>query len=582
MWEDTFVAKSAGAVHLSTVRRQYKGRVYETHLLRHSFREDGKVKNRTIANVSALPADTIELIRRSLAGERFVAPGTDLVHGRSLAHGNVVAVLGLLRRLELEPIIEAKRSRQRDLCVGMIAGQLLHHVSKLGSVREWADTTLPAVLGIEDADDDELYDAMDWLGERQERIEKRLAKRHLGEGATVLYDLSSTYFEGRHCPLAKIGYSRDGKKGTLQVEYGLLTDVEGRPVAMEVVPGNTGDPTTVAAQVEKLKERFKLREVVLVGDRGMLTSARIEALKQVGGVEWISGLGSVQIAKLVKTGALQLELFDEVNLAEITHPDFPGERLVVCKNPFVAAERARKREDLLRAAEATLAPIIESVSKGRLQGEKAIALRVGTALARNKVRKHLELVITDTTFSAHRKQEQIAAEASLDGLYVIRTSVTADRLDSAAVVRTYKQLKHVEEAFHSFKSIDLRVRPIRHRLERRVKAHLLICMLAYYVQWHLVREWAPLLFRDEELPFPVDPVAPAQRSVKALRKVTTQRLEDGSVVHNLHSLLKHLASLTRNRMTLATAPDAPFEMVSQPTPQQARALELLRLTPSSL
>lgn len=573
---------TSGRVHLATVRRHYKDRVYETHLLRHSYRDGSKVKNRTLANLTALPAETLDVVRRSLAGERFFAPGSDLVHGRSLAHGNVVAVVGVLRQLALEPIMEGKRCRQRDLCVAMIAGQLLHHVSKLGNVREWADTTLPSILGIEDADEDELYDAMDWLVERQQRIEKRLAERHLGDGVVVLYDLSSSYMEGSHCPLAKIGYSRDGKKNMMQIEYGLLTDYEGRPIAIDVVPGNTADPATVATQVEKLRERFKVRDVVLVGDRGMLTSARIEAIKKVGGIEWISALRSPQIAKLIKDGSIQLDLFDEVNLAEISHPDYPDERLVVCKNRFLAEERGRKREELIQALEAKLEPIVKSVTAGRLVGEKEIGLRVGTALARNKVRKHIEVTITETTMVVVRKQAQIAAETALDGFYVIRTSVAAERLNSAAVVRTYKQLKQVEAAFHTFKSIDLRVRPIRHRLENRVRAHLLICMLAYYVQWHLVRAWKPLLFRDEEPPFQTDPVAPAQRSAAALRKVRAKNFADGSPVHDFHSLLGHLGSLSRNRMSVVGAPDADFDMVAQPTPQQARALELLQLTPNTL
>ncbi|MFN2592161.1 MAG: IS1634 family transposase [Candidatus Dormibacteria bacterium] len=571
-----------GSVHLATVRRHYKDRVYETHLLRHSYRDGSKVKNRTLANLTALPAATLDVVRRSLAGEQLLTPGSDLVHGRSLAHGNVVAVLGLMNKLALETIMEGKRSRQRDLCIAMIAGQLLFHVSKLATVREWADSTLPSLLAIEDADEDELYAAMDWLLEHQQRIEKRLAERHLADGVVVLYDLSSSYLTGRHCPLAKIGYSRDGKKGSLQIEYGLLTDHEGRPIAIDVVPGNTGDPATVAAQLEKLRERFNVRDVVLVGDRGMLTSARIEAIKKVGGIEWVSALRSPQIAKLVQDGSIQLALFDEVNLAEITHPDYPGERLVVCKNPFLAEDRARTREELLQALEAKLAPIATSVAAGRLRGEREIALRVGTALARNKVRKHLEVTITDTTLAVVRKQAQIDAEAALDGLYVVRTSVDAERLDSAAVVRTYKQLKLVEAAFHSFKSIDLRVRPIRHRLEDRVRAHLLICMLAYYVQWHLVQAWRPLLFRDEEPPFQTDPVAPAQRSASALRKVRGKIFTDGSPVHDFRSLLEHLGSLTRNRMSVAGAPDAAFDMVSQPTPQQGHALELLGLTPTSL
>ena len=572
-----------GAVHVATIRRQYKDRVYETHLLRQSYREGGKAKNRTLGNLSHLPAETLDLVRRNLAGERFVSASSDLVLLRSLGHGHVVAVLGLLRQLGLEQIIDARRSRQRDLCVALIAAQLLHHLSKLGTTRAWGDTTLPTLLDVGDADEDELYAALDWLFERQQRIESKLAAQHLGEGAVVLYDLSSSYVEGRHCPLAKLGYSRDGRQGTLQIEYGLVTDAEGRPIAVEVVEGNTGDPATVAALVEKLKVRFGLREVVLVGDRGMLTSARIEALRATGGVAWISALRGPQIRALVESGSLQLGIFDERNLAEIRDPAYPGERLVVCKNPLLAEERARKREDLLQATEAKLAPIVAAVTAGRLHGAAAIGLRLGKVLGRHKVGKHFDLVITDTSLTVTRKLAEIAAEAALDGIYVVRTSLAEDRLDSAAVVRTYKRLSHVERAFRSLKSVDLRVRPIRHWREDRVRAHVLLCMLAYYVQWHLERAWASLLFRDEDRPSPDDPVAPAQRSAAAQLKARTQRLEDGTPVHDLHTLLGHLRSLTRNHMALARVPEAPaFEVTSKPTPLQARALSLLGLTPTTL
>jgi hypothetical protein len=576
-----FVATRGGTIHVARTSRRYKDRVYESYLLRRTYREGGKVKNETVGNISHLPPHLIELVRRGLAGEQFL-PASELVLERSLPHGNVVAVLGTLRRLGLDLLLDRSSSRQRDLCVGMIVARLLAPGSKLATSRGWGQSTLGAVLGIEDADEDELYAAMDWLLERQERIERRLAQRHLEEGGIVLYDLSSSYLEGRHCPLAKLGYSRDRKKGTLQIEYGLLTDAEGRPVAIEVFAGNTGDPATVATQVDKLKRRFGLDQVVLVGDRGMLTSARIEDLRAVGGIAWISSLRSPQIRALVESGSLQLGLFDERNLAEIRDPAFPGERLVVCKNPLLAQERARKREDLIAATEEKLAPIVAAVEEGRLRGTAAIALRVGRVLDKHKVGKHFALDIGDDRLVVQRKQAEIAAEAALDGIYVIRTSVSAEQLDEAAVVRAYKLLVHEERAFRTLKSVDIQLRPIHHWSETRVRAHALLCMLGYYLQWHLERAWAPLLFRDEDRPFQADPVAPAQRSAQALRKASTQRLEDGSVAHSFRTLLAELATLTRNRQAPATAPEAAFEVVATPTPLQARALALLDLTPRSV
>ncbi len=566
---------------MSVTRRHYKGKVYETHLLRRSFRENGKVKTETVGNISHLPPEVIDLIRRGLAGERFV-PASGIQIERTLPHGNVVAVLGLFRRLGLEEILDRAPSRMRDLCVGMIVQRLLRPSSKLATTRLWGQSTLSSVLGIEDAGEDELYAALDWLVERQERIEDRLARRHLQDGALVLYDLTSSYVEGRHCPLAKLGYSRDGKKGTLQIEYGLVTDAEGCPVAVEVVEGNTGDPATVASQVAKLKGRFGLRDVVLVGDRGMLTSARIEALKEVGGVEWVSALRSPQIRALVDGGTLQLSLFDERNLAEITDPAFPGERLVVCKNPLLAAERARKREELLAATEVKLTSIAARVTGGQLRGAGAIGLRVGRVLNTHKMGKHFDLQITDTELTVQRKHAEIVAEAALDGIYVLRTSVTEDRLDTAAVVRTYKRLSTVERAFRSLKAVDLQVRPLHHWAERRVRAHVLLCMLSYYVQWHLERAWAPLLFRDEDRPIPEDPVASAQRSAAAERKASTQRLDDGTPVHSLRTLLAEISTLARNRMAPIGVEAAAFEVVTTPTRLQAKALALLNLTAASL
>lgn len=570
--------KRGNPVHVATTRRHYKGKVYETHLLRRSYREGGKVKNETLGNLSHLPAELIDLLRRALAGERFISL-EQWELGPGLPHGHVIAVLGMMKRLGLEKLLAAEHSRQRDLVLGMIAARLLEPASKLATSRLWKQSTLAAELSIEDADEDELYAAMDWLLARQDQIEKRLARRHLKSGALVLYDLSSSYMEGRHCSLAHVGYSRDGKKGTLQIEYGLITDAEGRPVAVEVFAGNTGDPATVANQVQKLKQRFGLEQVVLVSDRGMLTSARLRELEKLGGVGWITALRAPQIQALVDSGSLQLSIFDERNLAEIKADNYPGERLVVCKNPLLAQERTRKREDLLRATEAKLAPIQERVKEGKLGGKDQIGLAVGKVIDRHKMAKHFLIEILENGLQVWRKQASIEAEAALDGIYVLRTSVTPEGLESGEVVRAYKLLVRVERAFRSFKSIDLQVRPIRHWAENRVRAHIFLCMLAYYVQWHLEQSWAPLLFKDDEPAPAADPVAPAQRSAKALRKARTQRLEDGSPVHSFRTLLGELKTLTRSRILPPDAPTAAiFDKVSTPTPFQVRALALLGLS----
>jgi hypothetical protein len=575
------VRKRGGAVHVATTRRHYKGRIYETHLLRRSYREDGKVKSETLGNLSHLPPELIELVRRGLRGERFL-PADGFEIARSLPHGAVVAVLGTLRALDLERLVDRRHSRQRDLVVAMIVARLLAPGSKLATSRSWGQSTLGATLGVADADEDELYAAMDWLLERQERIEQGLATRHLEPGGLVLYDLTSSVIEGRHCPLAQRGYSRDGRPGTRQVEYGLVTDAEGRPIAVEVVPGDTADPATVPAVIERLRDRFELADVVLVGDRGMLTSARIEGLR-VAGLGWISSLRAPAIRKLAQGGTLQLGLFDERGLAEISDPAYPGERLVVCRNPLLADERARKREDLLAATEARLAPIVARVAAGHLRGKDRIGLAVGKVIDRYKVAKHFALDIAEDRLVVTREADAIAAEAALDGLYVLRTSVPPARLEAPDVVRAYKRLSRVERAFRGLKASDLAVRPIHHWTEPRVRAHILLCLLAYYVRWHLERAWAPLLFRDEDRPELDDPVAPAVRSDAALAKARTQRLPDGSPVHSFGSLLSELATLTRNRVVPVGAPDsAAFEITAIPTPLQARALSLLGLTPSSV
>ena len=573
------MSSRGGAVHVATTRRHYKDRVYETHLLRRSYREGGRVRTETLGNISHLPPELIDLVRRGLAGERFL-PAAGMEIRRSLPHGHVAAVLGTLRATGLERLIDARRSRARDLVVGMLVARLLAPGSKLATARRLGQTTLGATLGIEGATEDELYGALDWLGARQARIEGRLAARHLEPGGLVLYDLSSSYVEGSHCPLAKLGYSRDGKKGTLQIEYGLLTDPAGRPVAVEVFPGNTGDPATVPATLETLRVRFGLERVVLVGDRGMLTSARIETLRAAG-LDWISALRGPAIRTLAQDGVLQLGLFDERNLAEISHPEFPGERLVVCRNPALALERARKRVELLAATEGALGKIVARVEAGSLRGAARIGIAIGRVIDRFKMAKHFELEIADDHLAVSRRTDAIAAEAALDGLYILRTSVPAERLDAPAVVRSYKLLARVERAFRSFKAADIAIRPIHHWTEGRVRSHVLLCMLAYYLAWHLERAWAPLLFRDEERPEGVDPVAPAQRSDAALAKARTQVLPDGTPVHSYRTLLAEMATLTRNLVVPAGAPDeAAFEITATPTPLQARAFELLGLSPA--
>ena len=566
-------------MHVAVVPSRQRSGEYSSVLVRQSYREEGKVKHRTLANLSKLPPTVVDTVRAMLRGEAVgpLADAFEIV--RSLPHGNVLAVLGEIRKLSLDKLIAARPRRERELSVAMIASRVLQPESKLATVRSWESSTLAAELGVADADEDELYAAMDWLLEQQPKLESALARRHLTEGSLVLYDLTSVYLEGSQCPLATRGYSRDGKRGLPQIEFGLITNREGCPVGVEVFAGNTADPNTVAAQVDKLKERFGIAEVVLVGDRGMLTSARIEALKEVGGVSWISALRSSQIQALLKHGDLQLGLFDKRNLVEISSPDFPGERLVVCKNPALAQDRARKREELLLATERELDKVVEAGKAGRLKSKDSTGLRVGKIVGRYKVGKHFKLDITDNGFRYQRDAEGIAAEAALDGLYVIRSNVAEERLDSNEVVRSYKLLAGVERAFKTMKSVDLQVRPVHHRLAERVQAHIFICMLAYYVRWHMERAWAPLLFKDEERPVAADVVAPARRSSSALAKARTQRLADDTAVHSFRSLLTQLATLTKNTVRVPLSP-ATFDKLAIPTPLQTRALQLLGLSAS--
>jgi hypothetical protein len=570
-------------MHVAKVVRPYKDRVYTYYFLRQTYREGGSVKHRTLANLSHLPPELIELIRRSLKGERFVAAADALRIVRSLPHGHVAAVLGLLRSLGLETLLDRRPSPMRDLATALIVARLLAPASKLATARGLADSTLAARLGVEGATEDELYGALDWLLARQARVERALAARHLAEGSLVLYDLTSTYVEGSHCPLARHGHSRDHRPDRAQIEFGLLTDARGCPVAVEAFPGNTADPATVEAQVEKLRTRFGLAEVVLVGDRGMLTSARIERLKDVGGIGWVSCLRAPAIRALVEAGDLQLGLFDERNLAEIRSPEFPGERLVVCRNPALAAERARKREALLVATEGALERVAGMVGRGRLRSAAAIGLRAGRVVNAKKMAKHFELDIAEGVFAYRRRTDAIAAEAALDGLYVVRTSVSEERLDAPAVVETYKRLSAVERDFRALKGDDLAVRPIFHYREDRVRAHLFLCFLAAYVRWHLEAAWAPLLYRDEAPPARTDPVAPPARSAGALAKERDHRTPDGLPVGSLPTLLRHLATLTENRIVPAGLDDgAAFSQLSVPTALQDRAFQLLGFTAGSV
>jgi Transposase DDE domain len=563
----------------NTIRRGE--REYTSVLLRRSYREGGKVNKETLANLSHLPPETVELVRRSLRGERFLAAAEAFEVERSLPHGQVAAVLAMARALELSRLLDRKPSPERSRVLAMVCQQVLAAGSKLACTRALSQSTLAEELAVEGVEADALYAALDWLLERQPAIEARLARRHLAEGAHVLYDVSSSYFEGRTCGLLAFGYSRDGRRGSLQIVYGLLCDREGRPIAIEVFPGGVHDDKTLPAQIEKLRRRFGLRTLVLVIDRGMVTKANVEALAAEQGVGWITALKAPQVRKLVKEGSLQLSLFDQANLAEIESPDYPGERLVVCRNPLVAAERARKREDLLAATEAALAPISERVEAGTLAGAAEIALAVGQVIGKRKVKKHFELEISDGHFAYPRRQAQIEEEAALDGFYVLRTNLAADALAAPDVVRSYKQLAHAERAFRTLKGPELEIRPIRHRREHRVRAHAFLCLLAYYLEWHLRKAWAELLFVDEQPPLAADPVAAAERSQAAKRKASTQKTARGETCHSFQSLLAELALIVRDTNRIPQT-GATFTKVTRPTPNQARALKLVGADPSRL
>lgn len=573
-----------GPIHVATTQRAYKGKVYVTHLLRRSYREGGKVKHQTLGNLSHLPADLIEIIRKRLRGEPIGGDDWEII--RSLPHGHVAAVLGTLRQLGLERLLASRPSRQRDLVVAMIVARIVEPSSKLATARalkaETATTSLSSELSLEELDEDELYDALDWLAAAQHRVENKLAKKHLADGTLVLYDVSGSYYTGRRCALARFGYPRDGKQGVPQIVYGLLCNAEGCPVAVQVFAGNTADPNTLDAQIQKLRRRFGLTRVVLVGDRGMLTSKRIdEQLRDVDGLDWISALRADSIRKLASQGTIQPSLFDQRDLAEVQSPDYPDERLIVCRNPLLAEERARKRRELLEATEKKLEEVVAATrrEKRRLRGQLKIQQRVDKVINQYKVGKHFQTEISDESFSYCRNTEKIAAEAALDGLYVIRTSVDAQVFSPEKTVRTYKDLAKVERAFRSLKSVDLKVRPIYHWLDERVRAHVFLCMLAYYVEWHMRRQWAPILFDDHDRQGAearrASIVAKAPRSAAAHRKDASKRTDDDGPVHSFQSLLDDLGTLSKNRVRAARASTGEFDVLTQPTAVQQRAFDLL-------
>ena len=636
-------------------------------LLRESYREDGKVKSRTLANLSKLPAEAIDVLRRSLKGENlFSTDSFEIIEDGSPAHGHVDAVMTAMRRLDFSKLICSRRSPQRDLVVAMVVARILEPKSKLATTLWWTDTTLPEMLDVSDADEDDLYGAMDWLLERQGGIESKLADRHLKNDALALYDLTSSYFEGQTCPLAALGHNRDGKKGKLQVNYGLLTNRKGIPVSVSIFEGNTGDPKTLMPQVEKVRNTFGIEQFVMVGDRGMLTQKQVDVLYDIDGMDWIGALRPEAIKNLVTNGAIQMGLFDERNLFELKHPDFPGERLIACRNTELAHRRSVKRESLIQATvkeldkvrgmvqrgrlsgkneievrvreilkkyrigkhfetdirddgfnfkvneeelidevtakskgdqalikkrlersrrhiesiDKQLVNLSQKVDKGQLHGQDKIGVRVGKVINKYKVGKHFEFDIRDNDFSFDINQDNVKKEAALDGIYIVRTSLPKERIDADETVRSYKLLSQAERAFRSFKTVDLMVRPIRHRLEKRVRAHIFLCMLAYYVQWHMMEAWRPLLYADEDQEAKVlrDPVAPAKRSDSAMEKIRTKRLDDGSRVYSFRSLLGHLRAIVR---ATCRCPDekntsATFVMTTRRNPKQQKAFDLLQ------
>jgi transposase len=567
-----------GPVHVVTTTRHYKGKVYQTHLLRRSYRDGDRVRNETVGNLSHLPPHLIEWIRRALRDE-VVMPVASCEVVSSLAHGDVDAVLTAMDRLGITRVLSARRCPEADLVRAMIAARVVAPHTKLATTRWWQTRTLATDLGVETATEDDLYAAMDWLLARQPTIEAALAARHLPTGGLVLYDLSSSYMEGTTCPLAKRGYNRDGKRDKLQVNYGLVTDGRGCPVAVAVVDGDVTDSRTVLPQVQRIRETFGVRELVLVGDRGMIAQATIDTLQTLEGVSWITALKTASLRQLHAHGPLQLGLFDERNLCALTDPAFPGERLIACRNPDLAVRRAHKREALLTATEGELAKVVGMVARGTLRERGAIGIRVGRIINKYKVAKHVTVTIADRALQYTRKPAAIAAEAALDGIYVIRTNLTVTQMDDAETVRTYKSLSQVERAFRSLKTVDLHVRPIHHRTADRVRSHIFLCMLAYYVEWHLREAWRPLLFADEDQAAKTrrDPVARAERSAAADTKAATHRTTDGTPVHSFRTLLEDLSTIVRNQCRLRDVDDAPtFTLTTTATPAQRRAFDLIR------
>jgi transposase len=569
------------SMHVATIKSQRHGNTYVTYLLRRSYRDGPHVKHQTLANLTHLPPRLIDIIRRSLQGEQFAAVGELFRVIGSKPHGHVEAILTAIRKLGLDNLIATRPSRQRNLVIGMIAERLLFPCSKLATTRHWRSTTLADELDVADATAEELYQALDWLLKRQKAIENKLAQRYLAEGSLVLYDVSSSFYEGHTCPLAQFGHNRDGKKGLPIIVYGLLTDHQGRPVAVEVYPGNKADAKTVPDQVNKLRQRFGLEQVVLAGDRGMLTTTQIDHLRQHPGLGWISALRSSAIQKLLTNGSMQPSLFDKVNLAEIHSPDFPGERLIACYNPLLAEQRRRKRDKLLAKTEEKLTALAKQVARRTQKPltRTEIALKAGRMINRWKMAKHFKLTIASGIFRWKRRTESISREEQLDGLYVIRTSEPAQRLSAEDSVRHYKRLGLVEQAFRSLKGLDLLVRPIFHRVAPRVRAHIFLCMLAYYVEWHLRKVWAALLFADEELDVDReerDPVAPAASSESAQAKKQRRRNAAGLEVHSFRTLLAELATRTRETCQVtAESSEALFTQIVDPNPIQQEALRLL-------
>jgi transposase len=547
--------------------------------VRESYREGKKVNKRTLANVSFLSIEQAEALRLILKGKKIALVDELFEKRSSKHHGHVDAVLKSVKRLGLDRIISAKRFKERDIIVAAIVARICKPHSKLAMTRWWDDTTLPESLDLQAVDEDDVYEAMDWLLARQGRIEKKLAKRHLREGDMVLYDLTSSYFEGVTCPLARLGKSRDRKRGTLQVNYGLVSTKDGCPISVSVYEGNTGDPTTLMEQAEKVRDDFGIGDVVLVGDRGMITQKQIDELRVVGGFDWITAMKTGGIRKLVEDGVLQLDLFDERNIFEFTHPDYPGERLVACRNPVLARKRAHKRDSMLEATQRELDKVRAMVGRGRLKGQDAIGVRVGKVVNKYKMAKHVVLHIDEGHFDFEMNEESIAGEAALDGIYVLRTSLSEERMSTAEVVRSYKNLTYVERAFKSLKSIDLMVRPIRHRIDNRVRSHIFLSMLTYYVQRYMSEALRPLLFADEdqEAKSTRDPVAPAKRSEEALAKVTTKTLDDGTPAHSFKTLLDHMSTITRDLCVqkFDGAGANTFTIDTMPNPKQQKAYDLL-------